>query len=150
MIIGRGGSKIAEIQERTRTRVDVNSRERDENGMCLVTISGSEKNCVEAEEIVQSIVDEEDRDRGDRGERVDRDGQVERGSMDIWVETSSLGRIIGKGGAKIREIERMYRVKIDVKKDMQEENETKVILIGTKEDVLSTRDYIYDIVDEEV
>jgi len=155
MIIGRGGSKIAEIQERTRTRVDVNSRERDENGMCLVTISGSEKNCVEAEEIVQGIVDEEERDRGDRGrgergDRGDRDGQVERGSMDIWVDTSSLGRIIGKGGAKIREIERMFNVKIDVKKDMQEENETKVILIGTKEDVLSTRDYIYDIVDEEV
>lgn len=180
MIIGRGGSKIAEIQERTSTRVDVNSRERDERGMCLVTISGDEENCKEAEAIVQGIVDEEERergDRGDRGERGDRgdrggrggrgeggerrergergDGEdrgppIERGSMDIWVETSSLGRIIGKGGAKIREIERMHGVKIDVKKDVKEENETKVILIGAKEEVLSARDYIYDIVDEEV
>ena len=152
MIIGRGGSKIAEIQEKTNTRVDVNSRERDERGMCLVTISGDEENCKMAEDIVQGIVNEEERDRGDRGDRGDRDRdlQTERGSMDIWVETSSLGRIIGKGGAKIREIERIHRVKIDVKKDIQEDNETKVILIGTKEDVLSTRDYIYDIVDEEV
>ena len=150
MIIGRGGSKIAEIQERTNTRVDVNSRERDEQGMCLVTISGDPENCKEAQDIVQGIVNEEDRgDRGDRG--GDRgDMPIERGSMDIWVETSSLGRIIGKGGAKIREIERMYRVKIDVKKDVQDDNETKVILIGAKEDVLSTRDYIYDMVDEEV
>jgi len=165
MIIGRGGSKIAEIQEKTNTRVDVNSRERDERGMCLVTISGDVDNCKEAEDIVQGIVNEEERDRGDRGgdrgepreprERGERGGRdseltIERGSMDIWVETSSLGRIIGKGGAKIREIERLHHVKIDVKKDIQEENETKVILIGSKEDVLSTRDYIYDIVDEEV
>ena len=35
-------------------------------------------------------------------------------------------------------------------KDVKEENETKVILIGAKEEVLSARDYIYDIVDEEV
>ena len=147
MIIGRGGSKIAEIQQRTQTRVDVNSRERDERGMCLVTISGSEDQCKEAEEIVMGIVNEEDRDRGDRG---DRGVPTERGSMDIWVDTSCLGRIIGKGGIKIREIERNYHVKIDVKKEEVEENETKVVLIGAKEDVLATRDHIYDIVDEEL
>jgi len=147
MIIGRGGSKIAEIQQRTNTRVDVNSRERDERGMCLVTISGNEDQCKEAEEIVMGIVNEEDRDRGDRG---DRGPPTERGSMDIWVDTSCLGRIIGKGGIKIREIERNYHVKIDVKKEEVEENETKVVLIGAKDDVLATRDHIYDIVDEEL
>lgn len=147
MIIGRGGSKIAEIQQKTNTRVDVNSRERDERGMCLVTISGVEDKCKEAEEIVMGIVNEEERDRGERSERGP---PTERGSMDIWVDTSCLGRIIGKGGIKIREIERIYKVKIDVKKDVVEENETKVVLIGTKDDVLATRDHIYDIVDEEL
>jgi len=159
MIIGRGGSKISEIQGKTGTRVDVNSREKTENGMCLVTISGEKEQCDEAKAIVEAIVNEEDRDRSERprrdrsedgGSGEDRGPPIERGSMDIWVETSCLGKVIGKGGAKIREIERNFHVKIDVKKDVEEENETKVILIGTKEDVLAARDHIYDIVDEEL
>merc|ERR1719265_1023772 len=99
-----------------------------------------------------------DRGRRDDGgvggrDNMDRDGGrggtvPERGSMDIWVDTSALGRIIGKGGVKIKEIESRYGVKIDVKKDVQDEDETKVVLIGTKDDVLATRDHIYDIVDE--
>lgn len=165
-IIGRQGSKISEIQAKTRTRVDVNSKERNEDGMCLVSISGIQREqCEDAKAIVMGIVNEDDRDGGrmDRGRRddggvggrdnMDRDGGrggtvPERGSMDIWVDTSALGRIIGKGGVKIKEIESRYGVKIDVKKDVQDEDETKVVLIGTKDDVLATRDHIYDIVDE--
>jgi len=162
MIIGRGGSKISEIQAETRTRVDVNSRERNDNDQCLVTISGPKMNCEDAEKIVNDIVNDAEREgrgppRGAGGAPraaaapVEGDGLTdeERGSMVIWVDTSCLGRIIGKGGAKIREIERSYKVKIDVKKDEQEEHETKVVLIGSKDDVLAARDYIYEIVDEE-
>lgn len=164
MIIGRGGSKISEIQAETRTRVDVNSRERNDNDQCLVTISGPKMNCEDAEKIVNDIVNDAEREgrgppRGGAGaERAPRAAAVpaadgltdeERGSMVIWVDTSCLGRIIGKGGAKIREIERSYKVKIDVKKDEQEEHETKVVLIGSKDDVLAARDYIYELVDEE-
>lgn len=165
MIIGRQGSKISEIQAKTRTRLDVNSKERNADGMCLVTISGIQKEqCEDAKAIVMGIVNEDerddrmDRDRRDDGsrDRMDRGGAVgtrdgnapERGSMDIWVDTSALGRIIGKGGINIKKIEGMYGVKIDVKKDIQDEEETKVVLIGTKDDVLATRDHIYDIVDE--
>jgi len=150
MIIGRQGSKISEIQAKTRTRLDVNSKERNEDGMCLILITGVQREqCEEAKAIVMDIVNDDDNREGGRMERGRRDVEDEgRGSMDIWVETSSLGRLIGKGGSKIKEIEGNYRVKIDVKKDHQEGNETKVILIGTKRDVLATRDHIYDIVDE--
>lgn len=159
MIIGRGGSKISEIQGETGTRVDVNSRERNDNDQCLVTISGSKENCEDAEKIVNDIVNDVEREargtggtgtaeRAPAGAGGDR-GNDERGSMVIWVQTKCLGRIIGKGGSKIKEIERTYRVKIDVKKDEVEEDETKVILIGTKDEVLAARDYIYEIVDEE-
>ena len=218
MIIGRQGSKISEIQAKTRTRLDVNSKERNDDGMCLILISGIQKEqCEDAKAIVMDIVNDEeregvrmdrgrrdlgrehqgdggrgdggrgeggrgeggrgdagrgeggrgDRGRGDggRGSREDggrgdagRDGgrgdgrgddaAFERGSMDIWVETSSLGRLIGKGGSKIKEIESTYQVKIDVKKDIIDNQETKVIIVGTKMDVMATRDHIYDIVDE--
>lgn len=161
MIIGRGGSKISEIQGETGTRVDVNSRERNDNDQCLVTISGPKENCEDAEKIVNDIVNDVEREGrgpgGPVGERVPAAGGDkaaagvvdERGSMVIWVQTSCLGRIIGKGGSKIKEIEKTYRVKIDVKKDEVDEDETKVVLIGTKDEVLAARDYIYEIVDEE-
>jgi len=150
MIIGRQGSKISEIQAKTRTRLDVNSKERNDDGMCLILISGVQREqCEEAKAIVMDIVNDDDREGGGRVDRGRREPEDDgRGSMDIWVETSSLGRLIGKGGSKIKEIEGNYHVKIDVKKDHQEGNETKVILIGTKRDVLATRDHIYDIVDE--
>jgi len=63
MIIGRGGSKISEIQSQTGTRVNVNSREKSENGMCLVTISGDKDNCEEAKAIVEEIVNRPSQDR---------------------------------------------------------------------------------------
>jgi len=140
MIIGKSGSKVAEIEARTGTRVDVHSKERNADGLCLVTLSGHPDACADARAIIEDIVAAENDDDGDEGQ--------ERGSMDIWVDTGSLGKIIGRGGSKIREMERKHRVKIDVKKDEVEGGETKVVLIGTRNDVLDTRDFIYQVIDE--
>jgi len=140
MIIGKAGSKVAEIEARTGTRVDVHSKERNADGLCLVTVSGHPDACADARAIIEDIVAAENEDEGDEGQ--------ERGSMDIWVDTGSLGKIIGRGGSKIRDMERKYKVKIDVKKDEVEGGETKVVLIGARNDVLDTRDFIYQVIDE--
>ena len=79
----------------------------------------------------------------------DDDLEPDQGSLDVWVETTKLGRVIGKGGFQIRKIESMYGVRVDIKKDEVQEYDTKVILTGSEEDAMSAKDFIYDLVDAE-
>lgn len=65
------------------------------------------------------------------------------------METTKLGRVIGKGGFQIREIESTYGVRVDIKKDEVQEYDTKVILTGSEEATMNAKDFIYDLVDAE-
>ena len=117
-------NKIEEIEQETNTVVRLNDDD-------LVTISGNFWNCKVAESIVDKIVI-----------------NLQAGSMDIWVLTAALGRCIDKGSFILSKIEEAFGVKVDIT-NICVMCESKVILTGIKENVLSARDHINNIVDDE-
>lgn len=149
LIIGKGGSKISEIQQQTGTRVNVNGRDTSEDGKCLVTVTGSAEDCAAAEEIINELIASDNAGGGGGGGRERAPLGPDQGSLDVWVETTKLGRVIGKGGFQIREIESTYGVRVDIKKDEVQEYDTKVILTGSEEATMNAKDFIYDLVDAE-
>ena len=56
VLIGKGGSKIQEIQSETGFRVNVGSRDSAVNGMIKVTLHGKQEECNEAKMIIMNII----------------------------------------------------------------------------------------------
>jgi len=109
-IIGRGGSKIKEIQEVTQTRMQV-ARDGDPNTPHLrdVTITGARENVERAKQMVNVVLEESNRFSGNF-----QDG---REAKTIEVPVNTVGMIIGRGGETIRRIKAESGCSISVERD---------------------------------
>uniref|UniRef100_A0A2M3ZG39 Putative glycine-rich rna-binding protein 7 n=1 Tax=Anopheles braziliensis TaxID=58242 RepID=A0A2M3ZG39_9DIPT len=68
-IIGRGGNKIREIQDRCRVSVQID-KARNENGANNVSVMGDQLNIDRARDMINTIINDDRRDReDDRGRR---------------------------------------------------------------------------------
>merc|ERR1712142_95892 len=63
-------------------------------------------------------------------------------SVIMDTDNSNLGRIIGRGGTKIRELQDTYRVRIDIKKDQDDGTRTPVEISGDRNDCLECEEGI--------
>ena len=139
IIIGSRGLKINQIQSRTNTRIDVYSKELNDKGECQIKISGEKDCCDNARSEIKNIVQEVEVSREEN----------ERGTLDLWVPSSSLGKIIGRGGATVHDIENMFKIKVDVQKDSVDEGETLIVLIGYRTPVTEARQHILEMIGED-
>lgn len=194
-IIGRGGNKIRELQDRSGAKIQV-SREEDSNGMKNVEISGEDSEVEKARQLIEECLNSDfgdggggrrmgggggygrrdDRDRGGRDDRGgwgrDRDGGDSYGRRDnygdrdggrrgggfgggfggdrggesetIYVESTEVGRIIGKGGSRIREMEEGSQCRIKVSRDGDSRGMSSVELTGSKDQISDAKRRIQD------
>merc|ERR1712168_1005958 len=61
------------------------------------------------------------------------------------TENSNLGRIIGRGGSKIRELQDNYRVRINIRKEDDDGRKTPVEISGRRNDCLDCEAEIKDL-----
>ncbi|CAL1547625.1 unnamed protein product [Lymnaea stagnalis] len=199
-IIGRGGSKIRDLEQDSNARIKI-SRDEDEDGMKSVEISGTDEEIENAKRLIEECLsggdfggggggrrggygggrgrggsgggggggygrrDEgwgrRDRDGGDGwGRRDDYDRGGSRGgggrggggfggdgggeSETIFVESSEVGRIIGRGGSRIRDMEADSGCRIKVSRDGDSSGRSSVELTGSKNAISEAKRLIQD------
>eukprot|EP00745_Piridium_sociabile_P014797 TRINITY_DN21806_c1_g1_i1.p1 TRINITY_DN21806_c1_g1~~TRINITY_DN21806_c1_g1_i1.p1 ORF type:complete len:228 (+),score=44.67 TRINITY_DN21806_c1_g1_i1:75-686(+) len=165
-IIGRGGSKIRELQDQTGCKIMV-SRDDEGNGQRRVELSGPDDAIDLAVEIINQILESGDRSSsggGGGGGGGDRRPQQSYGMQYddvsgggggggsggsskevIRVDSSFVGRIIGKGGSRIRELQDETGCRINVSRDGGNYGQTEVELIGSQLAIQHAKDRIDDI-----
>jgi len=186
-IIGRGGSKIKDLQDESGAKIQV-SREEDGSGQKSVEISGTEDQIATAKQLIDECLNSDfgggrggggfggrrddrgygrrdDRDGG-YGRRDDRDGGYgrrdggfgggrDRGSRGggfgggsdaetIYVESSEVGRIIGRGGSRIREMEDGSGCRIKVSRDGDSRGLSSVELSGSRGQISDAKKMIQE------
>lgn len=99
-IIGAGGVRIQELQERSGVKIDIDRATEP----CLVRFAGFPENVAYAKQLVVEVL--EGRDKTTLGEAV----------VNIDVPPSCTGRLIGPGGRQINEIQETSGAKVDIDK----------------------------------
>lgn len=140
-VIGRGGSKIQEIQDDSGANVKVHGRETAEDGKVMVTLSGSAAQRAKAKEIIERCTADRGSGGGGGGFSMPADAEP----FEMWVETCRLGRVVGKGGSKIREIQDQFSIRVDIKKDEIKDDDTMVILTGSPSSTQQAKEFIDDL-----
>lgn len=185
-IIGRGGSKIRDLQEESGAKIQV-SREEDSTGQKSVEISGDESAITLARSLINDCINADYSSGGGRGgggggfggrrddyggRRDDRDGGYGGrrdggfgesyssggrsgggrgggfgGGSDaetIYVESSEVGRIIGRGGSRIREMEEGSGCRIKVSRDGDSRGLSSVELSGSRGQISDAKQRIQE------
>lgn len=144
-VIGRGGSKIGEIQDDTGANVKVHGRETAEDGKVMITLSGASGSCEKAQKIIEELTAE----RGGGGGGGGYNPTGPQVMLDMWVETGRLGRLIGKGGSMIREVGDKFNIRIDISKDNIKDQDTGVVLTGSDEDTKNAKTHIDELTERD-
>ncbi|XP_048256269.1 probable ATP-dependent RNA helicase DDX43 isoform X4 [Haliotis rufescens] len=167
-IIGRGGSKIRELQDSSGANIKVNRNE-TEGGKVLVVVKGSADARTQAEDMIKELTESFNglsagNNRGGGGRsgwgRSSEDtwgssaGQTGNGeetlgssseTTDIYVDPSCVGRIIGKGGSKIRELQDESGANIKVNRNETEGGKVLVVVTGSADARTQAEDMIKEL-----
>ncbi|KAK7100518.1 hypothetical protein V1264_023457 [Littorina saxatilis] len=137
-IIGRGGNKIRDLQDQSGCRIKV-LRDDEGNGTRRVELRGSADAMAEARGMINQILEGgDDRDNFSGG----RGGEGAKEVMQI--DSSFVGRVIGKGGSRVRELQDETGCRINVSRDGHGAY-TDVELIGSGSAIAKARQAIDDI-----
>jgi len=174
-IIGRGGSKIRELQDDSGAKIQV-AREEDESGMKSVEISGSYDEVQAAKQMIQDCLNADfgggrggggrgggggyGGDRGYGGGGGGYGGRQGGGggfgggggyggdsggpTETIYVDSSEVGRIIGRGGSRIREMQDDSGCRIKVSREGGANGLSSVDLSGQKGSIEDAKQRIRD------
>jgi len=123
LVIGKGGSRIRELQESSGTKINVKKNDVDANGMVLVTLDGDVDSRSNAKRMIDELIENDSKPGG--GGRMDGfqnrqpsgqfgDGGGFRDTSGLTIASNMLGAVIGRGGQKIREIEDKTQTKIKI------------------------------------
>ncbi|KAL8597743.1 hypothetical protein ACOMHN_001702 [Nucella lapillus] len=163
-IIGRGGSKIRELQENTGCKITV-SRDDEGNGKRRVDLSGPDDAIDNAREEINQLLEAGGDDRGGRRQTYGSGGGSYGGggygsggggngygggsgggSKEVMtIDSSFVGRIIGKGGSRIRELQDETGCRINVSRDGGNYGQTEVELVGGRQAIQHAKERIEEI-----
>eukprot|EP00092_Neocalanus_flemingeri_P011602 GFUD01012503.1.p1 GENE.GFUD01012503.1~~GFUD01012503.1.p1 ORF type:complete len:462 (+),score=178.84 GFUD01012503.1:110-1495(+) len=133
IVIGRQGSNIREIQAKTDTRINFKD-ELETEEFRVACIRGLPDDAQMAEILIHQTISQQPR--------------VE--TLTMYVPGRAVGRIIGKGGENVREIQRVSRCKIDIERGALGEGvDKKIVLKGSSEQISMAKQLIEDKVKEE-
>ncbi|CAH0388599.1 unnamed protein product [Bemisia tabaci] len=119
IVIGRGGSTIKSIQQKSETRINFKDDENQEYRTCI--IRGTPETAQLAESMILEVIKNQP--------------LVE--TEEIWVPKSAIGIIIGKGGENIKAMSSMSLAKISVASSANYDTnpESKIKIQGTFEQI---------------
>ncbi|XP_072395955.1 tudor and KH domain-containing protein homolog [Diabrotica undecimpunctata] len=129
-LIGRNGSNIKKIQEQSSTRINFREAQGSDDKICI--IRGSVEACHIAENLIQDFIT----------------NQPILESHDMWIPFASVGKVIGRNGDKIREIQSLSGAKVTVTDDDKALNTKRVTMKGTKEQINVAKSLVEDIVEQ--
>jgi len=147
-IIGRGGAQIRELQEQSQCRIKV-SRDDEPDGSRRVELSGSHECIAQAKYLIQQIVDEGDRRPQQGGGGGGAGGGGGGPKKVLMIDSNCVGRIIGRGGSKIRELQDETRCRINVSRDGGRDGQTEVEIIGRLDDIDHAQSLILNITSQQ-
>jgi len=131
VVIGREGSNIKEIQARTDTRINFKDELETETHR-VAGIRGLSEDVSYAEILIHQTIANQPR--------------LERVTM--YVPVSTVGRIIGRQGSNIRDIQLVSGCRVDVEREQSAgvSTERKIVLKGTSEQISSAKKMIEETV----
>ncbi|XP_014252829.1 tudor and KH domain-containing protein homolog [Cimex lectularius] len=134
-VIGRCGTNIRDIQEKTNTRINFKDNVQDEKGFKICKIRGEKDNVDIAERLIL--------------ETIATQSSIK--SYEMWVPAKSCGRIIGRCGDNIRAIGRASNASITLDKMSPVTNVDQKLLIikGTEEQIAIAKTLIEEKIKEE-
>lgn len=137
-VIGRGGSKIRELENDTGARIKVYS-DRSNGMMTPIELIGSEDSQMHAKQLIEELC-VQDYSQGGRqpyggggggggaaAVQFDDSGPP----LEIDIDCKDVGRIIGRGGSKIRELQDKSGARIQIYKDRSNGVTTPIELRGS-------------------
>lgn len=127
-LIGRGGTNIKELQEKTNTKIKFQDFD-DKYRICK--IFGPKENVEEANKLISDIINPKD---------------VE--VLEMWVNENACGRIIGRCGDNVRAISRTSNAHISVDRMKSSYNNKLVTIRGKPHEVAKAKEMIDDIIKE--
>jgi len=141
LVIGKGGSRIRELQMSSGANIHVRKNDVDSSGMVLVKLEGGETARISAKKMIDELIENDSNPSG-AGRSADVDSrQASRQFGDsenfhtsvMMVASNMLGALIGRGGQKIREIEGKSQTRIRVGDNRFGAAEVEVTINGSKD-----------------
>jgi len=144
-IIGRGGMKIRELQEHSGCKIKVN-RDDEGDGTRRVELTGTDEAIDTAKAMITETLKEDSRGGGGYRGGMGGGGGGFGGGRDsskevMQIDSNFVGRIIGKGGSRVRELQDETGCRINVSRDGNG-SYTDVELIGSRRQIQDARDAI--------
>ncbi|XP_065569790.1 far upstream element-binding protein 1-like isoform X2 [Artemia franciscana] len=124
-VIGRGGAKIRELQDKSGCRIQILKEESDEQDS-VISISG--RNIEEAKRLIMEIVEPFDAQKNIQNLNI---ADSLESSEKMKIDPSFVARIIGRGGAKIRELQDRSGCRIQILKEESDERESVISISGS-------------------
>ena len=138
LLIGKGGETIRKLQEETGAKIVVSHEEREDKQKA-VQIYGSKEQVQEAAQFVKAMMRFK--------------GKLNPGELcqeDISVGSHEMGKVIGRGGANIRDIRSTSGAVLEVLKEKSEEGATTIIRIfGRQKNVNRAKEMLEDLLNQE-
>ncbi|XP_052090563.1 probable ATP-dependent RNA helicase DDX53 isoform X1 [Mytilus californianus] len=163
-VIGKGGSKIRELQDETGAKINI-SKDDDGSGEKEIQLQGPPDAIAKAKEMINELTHDdsdsfgrgEDSNRGfgrsnDSGQRSfgrNEDQNRQSDSSTIRVDSSMVGRVIGKGGSKIRELQDETGAKINISKDDDGSGEKEIQLQGPPDAIAKAKELINELTQDD-
>ncbi|KRT79064.1 K Homology domain containing protein [Oryctes borbonicus] len=129
LLIGRNGKTIKQIEQQSSTKINFKSYDPDVADRVCV-IKGSLEGCNIAENLIQEFIA----------------SQPVLEVCDMWVPQSFVGKIIGRCGEQIMEISSLSGAKINFTDDDRSAPTRRLVIKGTKEQILVAKSYIEDVI----
>jgi len=129
-IIGRKGAVITKL--RNDYEVNIQLPKKDDPEASIITITGYEKNALEAKTAIQKIV-------GDFENLI---------KEDVFINSRIHSMIIGRRGQGIRKIMQDYNVDIKMPRERDPEPDLVVIMGNDEDNVLDCKDYLLNMAEE--
>ena len=111
-IIGRGGSKIRQLESKTGARLSV------QRGTTVLDISGTEEQVKEAKKLVQEII-----------------SSVAGSRLEMKLTRENVGYVIGRGGSTIREIQQKSGARLQIVRDNRNSEDVSLTIEGNTNSV---------------
>lgn len=129
-LIGRGGTNIKELQDKTKTKINFKGVDGDDK-FRICKIFGNKENVADAKKLILDIINPKD---------------IE--VLNFWVSETACGRIIGRCGDNIRAISRTSNAHISVDRVKSNLTNKLVTIKGKPHEVAAAKALIDDIVKE--
>ncbi|KAK2168983.1 hypothetical protein LSH36_13g26095 [Paralvinella palmiformis] len=153
-IIGRGGTKIRELEQGSGCRIKIN-KERDNGVTAGIELVGSEDAQSAAQQMINDVVASSQSSgygngqssfgRSQGGFGGSRGGFGGEGTLEMEIANRDVARVIGRGGSKIRELQDESSTRIQINKDRDNGVTTVVEIRGSEEGQQRAKQLIEDL-----